>query len=83
MTTDPYSPSPAFEEAAAYLSNASSLTRVSNSVKLEVLPTHSLNQLRILTKVVVILDRIVITAIWPLQDAHRGYVAKHVPPVAL
>ncbi|KAH9175454.1 ankyrin [Lactarius sanguifluus] len=35
MTTDPYSPSPAFEEAVAYLSNASSLTRVSNSVKLE------------------------------------------------
>ncbi|KAH9044808.1 ankyrin [Lactarius pseudohatsudake] len=35
MTTDPYSPSPVFEEAVAYLSNASSLTRVSNSVKLE------------------------------------------------
>ncbi|KAH9004351.1 ankyrin [Lactarius hatsudake] len=35
MTTDPYSPSPAFEEAVAYLSNASSLNRVSNSVKLE------------------------------------------------
>ncbi|KAI0257459.1 ankyrin repeat-containing domain protein [Lactifluus subvellereus] len=30
-----YSPSPAFEEAASYLSSASSLTQVSNSVKLE------------------------------------------------
>jgi len=35
MTTDPYSPSPAFEEAAAHLSNASSLTWLSHSVKLE------------------------------------------------
>jgi len=34
MTTS-YSPSPAFEEAASYLSSASSLTQVSNSVKLE------------------------------------------------
>ncbi|KAI0274759.1 ankyrin [Gloeopeniophorella convolvens] len=30
-----YSPSPAFDEAASYLSNASSLARVSNAVKLE------------------------------------------------
>ncbi|KAI0004239.1 ankyrin [Russula compacta] len=30
-----YSPSPAFEEAVSYLSNASSLAQVSNSVKLE------------------------------------------------
>jgi len=30
-----YSPSPAFEEAVSYLSNASSLAQVSNSIKLE------------------------------------------------
>jgi CoA-ligase len=35
--TAPYSPSPAFAEAVSYLSNASSLAQVSNSVKLEVL----------------------------------------------
>jgi len=35
MSTDSYSPSPAFEEAVAYLSNASSSTRVSSLVKLE------------------------------------------------
>lgn len=34
-------PSPLFDEAAKYLSNASSLANVSNAVKLEVLPNFS------------------------------------------
>ena len=36
-----YTPSPAFYEAAGYLSNASSLSSVSSSVKLEVANSYS------------------------------------------
>lgn len=43
MTT--YTLSPTFENAAAYLSNASSLSSVSNAIKLEVSNFHSLHEL--------------------------------------
>lgn len=71
-----YAPTPAFQHAADYLSSASSLSKVSNTTKLEVLIiTISSHTDRVLTYILsrMRLARVglLAIAIWPLQIPDR------------
>src|SRR5216683_6630821 len=68
-TLEMYSPSPAFNEAVSYLSSASSLAQVPNSVKLEV-HTH-IRLLAQLPDTAVTLGCLCPIALWHLHVAHR------------